>query len=102
MCRTATLIIAVAALVALSGSARLRVDAAAGAPDMIELAPHAFLYPLDGQFTRGGKPVVAPAHEMRPAHALAIMRRQVTAAEYRRCIADGGCRCEGSHRCDGG
>ena len=92
MRRASTLIVIAAALAALSAAARPRVvERVIAAPDMVELAPHDFLYPLAGNFTRGGKPAAVPLRDVRPPHSLAIMRRQVSAADYRRCIVDGGC-----------
>ena len=92
MRRSATIISAVAMFAGLAAPTPPSRDAGAiDAPDVIELAPRAYLYPLAGNYTRGGKPVAAPAREVRPARPLWIMRREVSAAEYRRCVAAGGC-----------
>ena len=61
-------------------------------PALIELPPGAVRYRVAGDFTRGGKPAEAPlvmAHIERP---IGIMRAQVTAAEYQRCVADRACK----------
>ncbi|HEV2549393.1 MAG TPA: SUMF1/EgtB/PvdO family nonheme iron enzyme [Stellaceae bacterium] len=84
-------IIAATAFIALAAMAPRIDEKASEAPDMVVLAPQVFLYPMAGDFTRGGKPAAVPLREMRPPRPLAIMRREVTAAEYRRCIEDGGC-----------
>jgi formylglycine-generating enzyme required for sulfatase activity len=91
MRRTSIPIIAAAALTALAAMAPRIDERASEQPDLVVLAPQVFLYPMAGNFTRGGKPAVAPQREMRPARPLAIMRHEVTATEYRRCVADGGC-----------
>jgi formylglycine-generating enzyme required for sulfatase activity len=91
MRHTSIPIIAATALIALAAMAPRIDERASEAPDLVVLAPQVFLYPMAGNFTRGGKPAAAPVREMRPARPLAIMRREVTATEYRRCVADGGC-----------
>jgi formylglycine-generating enzyme required for sulfatase activity len=50
-----------------------------------------FSYRIAGDFSRDGKPVAAPLRQMKLASSFAIMTRQVTAAEYARCVDDGGC-----------
>ena len=84
-------IIAATALTALAAMAPRIDERASAPPDLVVLAPQVFLYPTASNFTRGGTPTAAPLREMRPARPLAIMRREVTATEYRRCVADGGC-----------
>lgn len=58
---------------------------------LVEIAPVPFSYRPAGDFSRAGKPVVAPRRRLRLPHALRIMARQVTAAEYADCVAAGGC-----------
>ena len=60
-------------------------------PDLVTLAPVAFSYRVAGDFSRGGRPVEGPRVTESLPRKLAIMKRQVTVAEYRRCIAAGGC-----------
>lgn len=60
-------------------------------PDLVELAPGSFQYRVEGDFTRGGRPARAPIVAA-ITHALAVMRHQVTVAEYRRCVDAGACR----------
>lgn len=64
-----------------------RVDA----PTTIEVAAGAFRHVLPGEFTRAGRPTNAPRLAVKILKPIAIMRRQVTAAEYRRCVDDHGC-----------
>ncbi len=63
-----------------------------GEPALIELAPGTVRYRVAGDFTRAGKVAEAPLVTARIGAPLAIMRQQVTAAEYGRCVADGACR----------
>lgn len=49
------------------------------------------LHRLDGEYSRAGRPVDAPRVAIR-LHELEIMRYQVTAADYARCVADGACK----------
>ena len=61
------------------------------APDVVELRPGSFPYRASGEFTRDGKPAPAPLATVSIARPLAVMRHQVTAADYRRCVDDGTC-----------
>ncbi|MBV9151879.1 MAG: SUMF1/EgtB/PvdO family nonheme iron enzyme [Alphaproteobacteria bacterium] len=91
MRRAATLIVAGAA-VTLSVMSRLPItDGMIDAPEVVTLQPHSLLYPDPGEFTRDGKTVAAPIRLLHPTRALAVMRHQVTSAEYRRCVDDRGC-----------
>ncbi len=49
------------------------------------------LHRLDGEYSRAGQPVDAPRVTIR-LRDLEIMRYQVTAADYARCVADGACK----------
>jgi formylglycine-generating enzyme required for sulfatase activity len=60
-------------------------------PDLVELAPGTFRYRVSGEFTRDGKPVSAPIVTIAIKHTLAVMRHQVTAADYERCVAARAC-----------
>jgi formylglycine-generating enzyme required for sulfatase activity len=59
--------------------------------DLVELAPVSFQYRAAGDFIRGGKPATAPLIAAELPRGLAIMRHQVTAADYQRCVRVGGC-----------
>ena len=61
-------------------------------PALIELQPGALLYRAAGDFTRAGKPAEAPLASVRIAQPLAIMKSQVSAADYQRCVAARGCK----------
>jgi formylglycine-generating enzyme required for sulfatase activity len=57
----------------------------------VSIPAASFSYRVAGDFSRDGKPVVAPLHGIHPSHDLAIMKTQVTAAAYAQCVADGAC-----------
>ncbi len=67
------------------------VHDAPGVPGFVEVRPASFSYRVAGDFSRDGQPAVAPVRQMRLNSTLKIMDRQVTAAEYARCVDDGGC-----------
>jgi len=60
-------------------------------PEMVELAPGSFAHRAAGDFSRNGKPANAPVVTVRIDRPVSIMARQVTAAQYRRCVDDGAC-----------
>jgi formylglycine-generating enzyme required for sulfatase activity len=60
-------------------------------PELIELPPGIFAYRLPGEVWREGRPAVAPMLRARIERPLLIMRQQVTAAEYQRCVAAEAC-----------
>lgn len=62
----------------------------AGDADLIRLPAGTISYRLPGEFTRAGHPVDAPVESLKIA-GLAIMKRQVTTAEYQACVAAGAC-----------
>ncbi len=64
--------------------------AAVNEDDFVSLPAGTFIYRLPGEFTRGGRPADAPVETFRIA-SLAIMKRQVTTAEYQACVAAGAC-----------
>jgi len=55
------------------------------------LASTSFTYRAAGDFSRGGRPVEGPLRELRLPTDLRIMKRQVTVAEYGRCVDEGAC-----------
>ena len=61
-------------------------------PAVIELAPGSVRYRVAGDFTRGGKPAGAPLATIRITQPLAIMKHQVSSADYQRCVTDNACR----------
>lgn len=60
-------------------------------PETIELAARTFVYRMAGDFQNAGRSVDAPLTTIRYA-SLHVMKRQVTAAEYKRCVTFGACR----------
>src|ERR1700761_3607617 len=55
-------------------------------PELVHLRPNAFSYRVSGEFMRDGRPAMPPIVTIRIERTLSIMRGQVTAADYRRCI----------------
>ncbi len=60
-------------------------------PDMIELTTGEVSYKPAGDFTRMAKPANAPLKTVYFGRGFRIMKRQVTEADYRRCVDNGGC-----------
>lgn len=61
-------------------------------PALIELAPGSVRYRVAGDFMRGGKPAEAPLVTIRITRPLAIMKHQVSSADYQRCVSENACR----------
>jgi formylglycine-generating enzyme required for sulfatase activity len=61
-------------------------------PDLVEITGGALQYRASGEFTRAGRPVAAPLTRVDLPAPFAIMRRQVSAAEYARCVEAGACK----------
>lgn len=55
------------------------------------LASSPFSYRAAGDFSRNGRPVEGPLRDVRPPADLVVMKRQVTVAEYVRCVDEGAC-----------
>lgn len=60
-------------------------------PDLVALKPGAFPYRLSGVFAREGKPASAPAVSASITATLAVMKHQVSEADYLRCADAGAC-----------
>jgi formylglycine-generating enzyme required for sulfatase activity len=60
-------------------------------PEIIALKSGQVIYPPAGDFMRSGKPINAPLRTAHFAHGLQIMKRQVTQAEYGKCVEDRAC-----------
>jgi formylglycine-generating enzyme required for sulfatase activity len=75
-----------------AAASRLWSAQAPGAlPDLVELPPGTFAYRAPGEVLRDGRPTVAPILTARIERPLLIMRQQVTAAEYQRCVDAAAC-----------
>jgi formylglycine-generating enzyme required for sulfatase activity len=59
--------------------------------ELAEILPAGFSYRVAGDFSRAGRPVEGPLRTTTLREKLNIMRRQVTAAEYSRCVGAGAC-----------
>jgi formylglycine-generating enzyme required for sulfatase activity len=57
----------------------------------LRLASTSFSYRAADDFSRNGRPVEGPLRELRLPTDLFIMKRQVTVAEYTRCVDEGAC-----------
>jgi formylglycine-generating enzyme required for sulfatase activity len=81
------------AVVCAVGFANAPVPGPAGlaTPDLVELPMASFSYRSSGEFTRDGRLVTAPLVTVTIPHTLAIMRHQVTASQYQRCVKAGAC-----------
>ena len=72
----------------------------AGAPDktmrdqqaLVEVHPATVSYRMAGDFTRAGRQAEAPLLSVRFEKPLAVMKHQVSAADYQRCVDEAGCR----------
>jgi formylglycine-generating enzyme required for sulfatase activity len=60
-------------------------------PALVELQGSTIRYRVAGDFTRAGKPAEAPLTTIR-VRQFAIMRHQVSGADFARCVAEGACR----------
>ena len=59
---------------------------------MVELHPGSVSYRVNGDFTHAGKQAEAPLVQVSLPKPLAIMKHQVSSADYQRCVDDGACR----------
>jgi formylglycine-generating enzyme required for sulfatase activity len=59
--------------------------------EAVDVAPRAFAYRMAGDFGQAGRPVDAPLVALARISVLHIMKQQVTAAEYDRCVAEAKC-----------
>jgi formylglycine-generating enzyme required for sulfatase activity len=59
--------------------------------EAVDVAPRAFAYRMAGDFSQAGRPVDAPLVAVVRTSMLHIMKQQVTAAEYDRCVAEAKC-----------
>jgi formylglycine-generating enzyme required for sulfatase activity len=59
---------------------------------IVELHPGSTFYRVNGDFTHAGRQAAAPLVPVSFERPLAIMRHQVSSADYQRCVDDGACR----------
>lgn len=59
---------------------------------IVELHTGSASYRVNGDFTHAGKQASAPLVAVSFDHPLAIMKHQVSSADYQRCVDDGACR----------
>jgi formylglycine-generating enzyme required for sulfatase activity len=60
--------------------------------EFVELQPGTVSYRAAGDFTRASRQIEAPLASVRFTRPLSIMRHQVSAADYQRCVDEAGCR----------
>jgi formylglycine-generating enzyme required for sulfatase activity len=61
-------------------------------PAIVELQSGTVSYRVAGDFTRAARQAEAPLASVRFTRPLAIMKRQVSAADYQHCVDEAGCR----------
>lgn len=59
--------------------------------ETVTVAPGTFTYRLPGEYLRDGRPVDAPTRQVTFRTGFGIMKYQVGADDYARCVADGAC-----------
>lgn len=91
MARTAVVLAPLAVLAAASSHDTGYDPSALLSKDMVELGPSAFRYRASGEFLRQGKPATAPMVMVKIDRPIAVMRHQVTASAYRRCVEAQAC-----------
>ena len=67
-------------------------DALGDQQAIIELHPGTVSYRVNGDFTHAGRQATAPLAQKRFDRPLAIMKHQVSSADYQRCVDEGACR----------
>ncbi|TSE12516.1 formylglycine-generating enzyme family protein [Mesorhizobium intechi] len=60
--------------------------------ELVTLAPGSFAHPLPGEFLRRNHPISAPVVRAMVAAPIEIMKYQVSASDYRRCVMAGACK----------
>jgi len=69
-----------------------RTTSAVPLPQTAIIPPTTLTHRLDGEYIRAGKPIDAPRVPVRIDEPLEVMRYQVTATDYARCVAAGACK----------
>ena len=90
--RALALVVALLGLAIMASAGRLwSAQAPIALPDLVDLGPGTFRYRDAADLWRDGRPASAPLETQTFATSLRIMRRQVTAADYQRCVAANAC-----------
>lgn len=61
------------------------------APELVTVAPGTFVARMPGEYLKSDRPVDAPTRNIKFRRGFDIMKYQVSAADYARCVADGAC-----------
>ena len=86
------LVVLIGAIAALSGVFDApREGVRLEGPETVIIAPRTFRYRDNGEYFRDGFAVDGPVRLVSIRHPLIIMKFQVTANDYARCVADGAC-----------
>lgn len=91
MARTAAVLAPLAILASASSHDPGSDPSAILSQDVVELSPGTFPYRASGEFLRHGKPATAPMVNINIDRPIAVMRHQVTASDYRRCVEAQAC-----------
>ena len=59
--------------------------------ETVAIVPGEFTFRLPGEYLRNGRPVDAPTRTVRIRAGFEVMKYQVSAGDYGRCVADGAC-----------
>ncbi|PSC02548.1 nitrate reductase [Alsobacter soli] len=84
-------VIAVAPVALAMGGHRLVGEPQPDPVPVVRVEAGEFAYRVAGDFNRAGRPVNAPVRAWRFSAPIEIMKSQVSAAEYDRCVAEGAC-----------
>lgn len=93
----ALLLLGLGALIAVESNAihfprMISTEAAVAAPEIVRLQPTAFTFRAEGQYLRNGIAVSSPTRTVMLSTPVDIMRYQVSASDYARCVAASACR----------
>src|SRR5690242_12921789 len=80
------------AVAPLLSDAGIRGGASGTDQAIVEVRAGNVAYRIAGDFTRNGKQAAAPLRQIRLDEPLAIMKHQVSATDYQRCVDEGACR----------
>ena len=75
-----------------AGAFAVAADETVPIAEMVTVASGSFTHPLPGEFLKDGHPVAAPRILAKVRNPFDIMRYQVSATEYQRCVEAGACK----------